>query len=134
MSKLTELLIQNNFLTTLPIELTQTDLANPKNVFRADGENIKRNIWGCNWRGIDFKMELNAFNKINSIHYMDEEARIKELLKFNILDESFQINEYISFIDKNYFFFGIIFILIFYNHRDNIKRLKNREETKTKIY
>ncbi|PPR44364.1 MAG: Bifunctional protein PutA [Alphaproteobacteria bacterium MarineAlpha5_Bin11] len=27
-------------------------------------------------------MELNAFNKINSIHYMDEEARIKELLKF----------------------------------------------------
>ena len=39
MSKLTELLIQNNFLTTLPIELTQTDLANPKNVFRADGIN-----------------------------------------------------------------------------------------------
>lgn len=38
MSKLTELLIQNNFLTTLPIELTQTDLANPKNVFRADGK------------------------------------------------------------------------------------------------
>ena len=40
MAKLTELLMQNNFLTTLPVELTQTDLANPKNVFRADGTNI----------------------------------------------------------------------------------------------
>ncbi len=36
--------------------------------------------------------------------------------------------------NQNYLFFGIIFILIFYNHRDNIKRLKNHEETKTKIY
>ncbi len=41
---------------------------------------------------------------------------------------------YFIFYNQNYFFFGIIFILIFYNHRDNIKRLKNREETKTKIY
>jgi len=31
-------------------------------------------------------------------------------------------------------FFGIMFILIFYTHRENIKRLKNKEETKTKIY
>ncbi len=31
-------------------------------------------------------------------------------------------------------FFGIIFILIFYTHRENIKRLKNKEENKTKIY
>ncbi len=31
-------------------------------------------------------------------------------------------------------FFGIMFILIFYNHRENIKRLKNKEESKTKIY
>lgn len=37
MIKLTELLIQNNFLNTLPVELTQTDLANPKNVFKAEG-------------------------------------------------------------------------------------------------
>ncbi len=41
---------------------------------------------------------------------------------------------YFIFDNQNYFFFGIIFILIFYNHRDNIKRLKNNEETKTKIY
>ena len=32
------------------------------------------------------------------------------------------------------FFFIIMFILIFFTHRENIKRLKNREETKTKIY
>ena len=31
-------------------------------------------------------------------------------------------------------FFGIMFILIFYTHRENIKRLKNKEEIKTKIY
>ena len=30
-------------------------------------------------------------------------------------------------------FFGIMFILIFYTHRENIKRLKNKEEIKTKI-
>jgi acyl phosphate:glycerol-3-phosphate acyltransferase len=32
------------------------------------------------------------------------------------------------------YFFIIMFILIFFTHRDNIKRLKNKEETKTKIY
>jgi glycerol-3-phosphate acyltransferase PlsY len=31
-------------------------------------------------------------------------------------------------------FYGIMFVLIFYTHRENIKRLKNKEETKTKIY
>ncbi|MDA9604709.1 glycerol-3-phosphate 1-O-acyltransferase PlsY [Candidatus Pelagibacter sp.] len=34
----------------------------------------------------------------------------------------------------NSIFFGIMFILIFYTHRENIKRLKNKEESKTKIY
>ena len=32
------------------------------------------------------------------------------------------------------FFFTIMFVLIFFTHRENIKRLKNNEETKTKIY
>ena len=36
--------------------------------------------------------------------------------------------------DKNHFFFIILFILIFYTHRENIKRLKNNTESKTKIY
>ena len=31
-------------------------------------------------------------------------------------------------------FFIIMFVLVFYTHRDNVKRLKNKEETKTKIY
>jgi len=32
------------------------------------------------------------------------------------------------------FFFIIMFVLIFYTHRENIKRLLNRTESKTKIY
>ena len=35
---------------------------------------------------------------------------------------------------ENVFFYAIMFILIFFTHRENIKRLKNKEETKTKIY
>ena len=35
---------------------------------------------------------------------------------------------------ENIFFYVIMFILIFFTHRKNIKRLKNKEETKTKIY
>ncbi|MDA9725675.1 glycerol-3-phosphate 1-O-acyltransferase PlsY [Candidatus Pelagibacter sp.] len=35
---------------------------------------------------------------------------------------------------ENVFFYLIMFILIFFTHRENIKRLKNKEETKTKIY
>ena len=31
-------------------------------------------------------------------------------------------------------FFSIMFVLIFFTHRENIKRLKNKEETKTNIY
>ncbi len=49
---------------------------------------------------------------------------------------SLAIPVYIFFYDQvsNIIFFGIMFILIFYTHRENIKRLKNKEETKTKIY
>ena len=31
-------------------------------------------------------------------------------------------------------FFTIMFVLIFFTHRENIKRLKNKQESKTKIY
>ena len=42
---------------------------------------------------------------------------------------------YYFFIDtENYYFFIIMFMLIFYTHRENIKRLKNNTESKTKIY
>ena len=49
---------------------------------------------------------------------------------------SLTIPIYIFFNDQmsNALFFGIMFVLIFYTHRENIKRLKNKEESKTKIY
>ena len=36
--------------------------------------------------------------------------------------------------ESNYYFYIILFILIFFTHRENIKRLKNNTESKTKIY
>ena len=38
------------------------------------------------------------------------------------------------FTNQNLAFFSIIFILLLYTHRENVKRLKNKEESKTKIY
>tara|TARA_B100000780_G_C20847391_1_gene336766 strand:- start:19 stop:594 length:576 start_codon:yes stop_codon:yes gene_type:complete len=38
------------------------------------------------------------------------------------------------FNNYNSIFFIIMFVLIFYTHRENIKRLKNNQESKTKIY
>tara|TARA_B100000579_G_scaffold329395_1_gene279454 strand:+ start:124 stop:702 length:579 start_codon:yes stop_codon:yes gene_type:complete len=36
--------------------------------------------------------------------------------------------------EKNIIFFLIMLILIFYTHKENVKRLINKEESKTKIY
>ena len=49
---------------------------------------------------------------------------------------SISIPAYILITDQinNAIFFAIMFILIFFTHRENIKRLKNKEESKTKIY
>ena len=48
---------------------------------------------------------------------------------------SLSIPIYLFFTNGNQIiFFGIMFVLIFYTHRENIKRLKNKEENKTKIY
>ena len=49
---------------------------------------------------------------------------------------SISIPIYILMTDQtsNAIFFGIMFVLIFFTHRENIKRLKNKEESKTKIY
>ena len=38
------------------------------------------------------------------------------------------------FNESQLLFFAIMFVLIFYTHRENIKRLKNKEESKSKIY
>ena len=61
------------------------------------------------------------------------------LSKFSSLSSltaSFSIPIYLLILTQfdQVFFFTIMFILIFYTHRENIKRLKNKEETKTKIY
>ena len=40
----------------------------------------------------------------------------------------------VVFENYNSIFFIIMFVLIFYTHRENVKRLKNKEEAKTKIY
>ena len=48
---------------------------------------------------------------------------------------SFAIPIYLLFFNnENLIFFSIMFVLIFYTHRENVKRLKNKEENKTKIY
>ena len=49
---------------------------------------------------------------------------------------SISIPIYILITDQisNAIFFGIMFVLIFFTHRENIIRLKNKEESKTKIY
>ena len=47
---------------------------------------------------------------------------------------SVPIINFFIFNDEVIFFFIIMFVLIFYTHRENIKRLLNRTESKTKIY
>ncbi len=61
---------------------------------------------------------------------------ISKFSSLSSLIGSFSIPVYLSLFDTagNEIFFGIMFILIFYTHRENIKRLINKEENKTKIY
>ena len=47
---------------------------------------------------------------------------------------SVPIINFLIFNDSVVFFFIIMFVFIFYTHRENIKRLLNRTESKTKIY
>ena len=61
------------------------------------------------------------------------------LSKFSSLSSltaSFSIPIYLLILSQfdQVFFFTIMFVLIFFTHKENIKRLKNKEETKTKIY
>jgi len=38
------------------------------------------------------------------------------------------------FVKNDFIFFAIMFVLILFTHRENVKRLKNNNESKTKIY
>ena len=54
---------------------------------------------------------------------------------FSSLIASLIVPIYLFFVNgEQIIFFIILFVLIFYTHRENIKRLKNKEESKSKIY
>ena len=60
---------------------------------------------------------------------------ISKYSSLSSLSASLSIPIYLFFFtSQNLVFFSIMFILIFYTHRENVKRLKNKEESKTKIY
>ena len=54
---------------------------------------------------------------------------------FSSLIASLIVPIYLFFVNgEQIIFYTILFVLIFYTHRENIKRLKNKEESKSKIY
>ena len=60
---------------------------------------------------------------------------ISKYSSLSSLFASISIPIYLAIIDQgNIIFFIIMFVLIFYTHKENIKRLINKEETKSKIY
>ena len=60
---------------------------------------------------------------------------ISKYSSLSSLSASLSIPIYLFFFtSQNLVFFSIMFILILYTHRENVKRLKNKEEIKTKIY
>ena len=60
---------------------------------------------------------------------------ISKYSSLSSLSASLSIPIYLFFFtNQNLIFFSIMFILILYTHRENVKRLKNKEESKTKIY
>ena len=60
---------------------------------------------------------------------------ISKYSSLSSLIASISIPIYLLITNKgNIIFFIIMFVLIFYTHRENIKRLINKEETKSKIY
>ena len=60
---------------------------------------------------------------------------ISKYSSLSSLSASLSIPIYLFFFtSQNLVFFSIMFILILYTHRGNVKRLKNKEESKTKIY
>ena len=60
---------------------------------------------------------------------------ISKYSSLSSLVASLVIPIYLIFFDnENSTFFIIMFVLILYTHRENVKRLKNKDESKTKIY
>ena len=82
---------------------------------------------------------LVIINPIASLIFMIAWFTTYLIFKFSSLSSiigSLIVPIYIYIFDgiNNVYFFLIMFVLIFYTHRENIKRLINKEENKTKIY
>ena len=82
---------------------------------------------------------LVIINPIASLIFMITWLITYLIFKFSSLSSiigSLIVPIYIYIFDgiNNVYFFLIMFVLIFYTHRENIKRLINKEENKTKIY
>ena len=82
---------------------------------------------------------LFSINIILSVVFVVSWGIIFLLFRFSSLSSiigSLTVPIYVLLTDQvnSAIFFGIMFVLIFFTHRENIKRLKNKEESKTKIY
>ena len=82
---------------------------------------------------------LSSINFIYGFIFVSNWLIIFFLSKYSSLSSliasfSIPVYLYISGNTNGLSFFLIMFVLIFYTHRENVKRLKNQEETKTKIY
>ena len=66
---------------------------------------------------------VNFFNIQVLFPFINRWIFINSSLSFNVTDEKSSV-----------IFFITMFVLIFFTHRENIIRLKNKEESKTKIY
>jgi glycerol-3-phosphate acyltransferase PlsY len=82
---------------------------------------------------------LFSINFLLGIIFASSWAVIFLMFRYSSLSSiigSISIPIYILITDQisNAIFFSIMFVLIFFTHRENIKRLKNKEESKTKIY
>ena len=82
---------------------------------------------------------LLSINILLGVIFMTCWAIIFLISKYSSLSSimaSLSIPIYLFLMDKEYnvIFFIIMFVLIFFTHRENIKRLKNKEESKSEIY
>ena len=80
-------------------------------------------------------LSINIFNGIIFIIVWFATFLISKYSSLSSILASLSIPIYLFMFEKdNYLFYLIMFILIFYTHKENVKRLKNKEESKTKIY
>ncbi|MDA7573179.1 glycerol-3-phosphate 1-O-acyltransferase PlsY [Candidatus Pelagibacter sp.] len=81
---------------------------------------------------------LFSINLIYGIVFVASWLAIFLISKYSSLSSiiaSLVIPSYVLiFQNSNLIFFTIMFVLIFYTHKENVKRLKNKEESKTRIY